>query len=385
MGTMEKLDDINPKRIEWCLRDHSISLEQCAGDVGISINTFEKVMAGEAGLTFVQLKKLGAYFGRTALFFLEVGPVEPDEVRSPEFRSLLNQKVEVSRAVKRVIQLAEWQREIYVELAGDLGTEEDVKFSPPSLQGVSPKQAAKKAREWLKASGANSFQGYRQLLEERGVLVFRTNGYAGKWQIPKENPILGFSLFDPGHPLIVVKKQRAEARQTFTLAHELGHILLHKKSSIDDESDLFSHRGKEAEANQFAGYFLVPDERLAEIDDEERPDHVAEFDSWLSKPRAALGVSTEVILLRLIDAGRLSQSKYQAYRSWIEDRVLDDEDSGNRKFRHREPRHILGDRYVRVVFDALERNKISLTKASKYLDDVKLSDLRELERYCASH
>ena len=381
---MEKLDGINPKRIEWCLRDHSISLGQCADDVDISINTLEKVMAGETGLTFAQLKKLGAYFGRTALFFLEAGPVKQDDVRSPEFRSLLNQKVEVSRAVKRVIQLAEWQREIYVELAGDLGAEDGGKFSPPSLQGVHPKLAAKKAREWLRG-GANSFQSYRQLLEENGVLVFRTNGYAGKWQIPKENPILGFSLFDPSHPLIVVKKQRAEARQTFTLAHELGHILLHRMSSIDDESDLFSHRGKEAEANKFAGYFLVPDETLAEIDDDERPDHVAEFDSWLSKSRAALGVSTEVILLRLIDAGRLSQSKYQAYRSWIENRVVDDEDSGSRKFRHREPRHILGDRYVRVIFDALERNKISITKASKYLDDVKLSDLRELERFCANH
>lgn len=384
---MERLDDINAKRIEWCLRDHSISLEQCAADVGISLSIFEKVMAGETGLTFSQLKKLGGYFGRTALFFMEKGPVESEKVRSREFRSLLNQKAEVSRAVKRIIQLAEWQREIYVDLAANVAAGDDAKFMPPSFRDLSPKKAAQKARQWLNVntSGAKSFRDYRLLLEDKGLLVFRTNGYAGKWQIPKENPILGFSLFDAVHPLIVVKKQRAEARQTFTLAHELGHILLHRESSIDDEDDLYSHRGREAEANKFAGCFLVADEKLLEVNDDERPDDVAEFDAWLSQLRSALGVSTEVILLRLLDAGRLSRSAYIAYRSWNNNRVIGEEDPGRRAFRHREPQHILGDRYVRVVFDALERNNISLTKASKYLDDVKLSDLRELERYCASH
>jgi transcriptional regulator with XRE-family HTH domain len=90
---MERLDDINPARIEWCLHDHGISLEKCAADNGISLSILEKVMAGEIGLTFSQLKKLGAYFGRTALFFLEKGAVEPEKIRSQSFRSLLNQKL----------------------------------------------------------------------------------------------------------------------------------------------------------------------------------------------------------------------------------------------------------------------------------------------------
>jgi len=382
---MEKLDAVNPSRLEWCLKDLKVSLEQCSSEVGISLASLEKVMAGEAGLTFAQLRKLGTYFGRTALFFTEDGPVIPEKIRSQEFRSLLNQKVELRRDIKRVIQLAEWQRIIYLELAGDVGAGNLVKFRPPTLKGLNTQRAANKAREWLKVDDAKSFHDYRELIEEKGVLVFRTNGYAGKWQIPKENPILGFSLYDDAHPLIVVKKQNAEVRQTFTLAHELGHILLHKSSMIDDEKDLNSHSGREAAANRFAGYFLVPDDRLNEIDDSTKPSSVSELDEWLSQQRTAWGVSTEVILIRLLDAGRFSRSTYAAYHQWTKNRKIEEKEGGSRSYRHREPRHILGDRYVRVVFDALEQKKISLTKASKYLDDLKLNDLRELERYCASN
>jgi Zn-dependent peptidase ImmA (M78 family) len=58
--------------------------------------------------------------------------------------------------------------------------------------------------------------------------------------------------------VIVVKKQYWDTRQTFTLMHELGHLLLHKPSSIDDEHDLQSHQGHEREANAFARYLLIP-------------------------------------------------------------------------------------------------------------------------------
>lgn len=382
---MERINDINPARIKWCLDDARISLEQLAADVGIAYESLLKVMGGEVGLTFNQLKKIGDYFGRTALFFLEEEPVDETVIRSQEFRSLLNQKVELSQTVKKVIRLAEWQREVFVELVDELGDESQPLFIPPTFGGLTIKQAAVKARAWLKLKQPHDFSDYRAAIEASGVLVFRTNGYTGKWQIPKESSVLGFSLYDKKHPLIVVKKQGVEARQTFTLAHELGHLLLHRASMIDDEHDLHSLRGKEADANKFAGYFLVPDEHLLSIDDEYRPAHAYEYDAWLSKQKAEWGVSTEVILLRLLEVGRLKRNAYDAYRSWAQAQVFEEKEGGSRGYRHREPRHILGDAYVKIVFEALERKKITLTKASKYLDGLKLTDLRELERYCASH
>jgi len=105
-------------------------------------------------------------------------------------------------------------------------------FNPPNLEGLSVEQAANAARQWLGLADTNDFESYREAIEAKGVLVFRSNGYNGKWQIAKENPILGFALYDEVCPVIVVKKQPWETQQCFTLMHELGHILLHKASSL---------------------------------------------------------------------------------------------------------------------------------------------------------
>ena len=114
-----------------------------------------------------------------------------------------------------------------------------------------------------------------------------------------------------------------------------------------------------------------------------RPIEAAGFDQWLEPQRKAWGVSTEVILRRLMDAGRLPAADYAAYRQWIQQRVLPESSGGSREWRHREPRHIFGDGYVRTVLDAMHSQRISLSKASTYLDNLKIADLHQLERYYA--
>ena len=213
--------------------------------------------------------------------------------------------------------------------------------------------------------------------------MFQSNGYVGKWQIAKENPILGFALYYSICPVIVVKKQSFNTQQSFTLMHELGHLLLHKTSSIDDAGDMYSHQGMEREANAFAGHLLVPDAFLLGIQDENRPDEVSQYESWLRRQTQEWGVSTEVILRRLLDGRRLPQNLYVGYRQWRADTVVPQSEGGSREWRSREPKHIFGDVFVRTVFDALNARKITLNKASNYLDSLKIKDLHQLEKYYA--
>jgi Zn-dependent peptidase ImmA (M78 family)/plasmid maintenance system antidote protein VapI len=384
MVLMERIQSINPKRIAWCCADRGITPEELASEIGIARATIERVMASGDGLTFKQLHKLAGYFDRGVLFFLEQGPVDEVQAHTPQFRTLANQKPELSIKLKALIERVEKQREVYLSLREDLDDADRPKFRPPELSRRDLQEAARVAREWLGLAEENSFDTYRAAIEARGMLVFRSNGYNGKWQIAKENPILGFALYDLPCPLIVVKKQRWESRQAFTLMHELGHLLLHKASSIDDEQDLQSHEGREREANAFAGHMLVPDAFLTNILDAERPDEVSLYDEWLEQQRKAWGVSGEVILRRLLDAGRLSQSQYAAYRQWWKQvETTAKEESGSRKYRHREPKHVFGDTFVRTVLDALNARHITLAKASSYLDNLKIDDLHQLERHYA--
>jgi len=383
---MERIQSINPDRIAWCCAERGITAVQLASHVGISPATISRVMAGDDGLTFNQLGKIASYFGRGVLFFLEAEPVDEAQVHTPQFRTLANQKPELSPKIKALIERAEWQRAVYLSLREDLDDESRPRFNPPELPNQDPREAARIAREWLALRDEGSFDAYRATVEAQGVLVFRSNGYNGKWQIARENPILGFSLYDTVCPLIVVKKQKSETRQTFTLTHELGHLLLHKTSSIDDEQDMQSHEGHEREANAFAGYLLVPDAFLDTIRDAECPAKVSEYDDWLEDKRKAWGVSSEVILRRLLAACRLPQARYTEYRDWWwrqRSAKLREEEGGTRMYRHREPKHVFGDTFVRTVLDALNARHITLAKASSYLDSLKIEDLHKLERHYA--
>nr|WP_269764215.1 ImmA/IrrE family metallo-endopeptidase [Pseudomonas syringae group genomosp. 3] len=198
----------------------------------------------------------------------------------------------------------------------------------------------------------------------------------------KDNPVLGFSLYDYRCPLIFVKKQYFETLQTFTLMHELGHILLHKESSIDDDGDFHSTQGNEREANQFAGIILVPDERLELINMADKPDSAEDFDYWLETERKSWGVSGEVIVRRLLDEGMIRSDEYQSYRRYRDGlKMPETEQGGNRAFRHREPKHIFGDGFVRVVLDSLSARNITLAKASTYLDGIKIKDIDSLKGF----
>jgi Zn-dependent peptidase ImmA (M78 family)/plasmid maintenance system antidote protein VapI len=380
---MERIQSINPERIAWCCADRGITPDDLASELGIAPASMARVMSGEDGMTFNQLRKMAEYFGRGVLFFLERGRVNEAQVHTPQFRTLANQKPELSPKLKALIERVEKQRAVYLSLLEDLDDNDRLRFRPPNLMGQNPSAGARIARQWLDIGDRNDFDSYRAAVEARGVLVFRSNGYNGKWQIAKDDPTLGFSLYETNCPVIVIKKQPWETQQSFTLMHELGHVLLHKISSIDDESDLTSSQGREREANAFAGHLLVPDAFLRQIRDSQRPLEVSRYDEWLESPRRNWGVSGEVILRRLLDAGRLTQVQYTAYRQWRGESPQPQQDGGNRQYRHREPRHVFGDTFVRTVLAALNARHVTLARASSYLDSLKIKDLHRLEQYYA--
>lgn len=379
---MERIDSINPQRIAWCCADRGISPRDLAAALDIASLNIDKVMAGKEGLTFNQLRKIADYFERGVLFFMEPGAIDEAQIHTPQFRTLANQKPELSASIKALIERVEKQRMVYLSLREDLDETDRPRFNPPELPRNNPREAARIARSWLGLSVKNNFDSYRAATEAQGVLVFLSNGYQGKWQIAKESPILGFALYDADCPAVLVKKQDWDTQQTFTLIHELGHLLLHKSSSIDDEQDFHSHQGQERDANAFAGHLLVPDDFLTTIEGAAPPE-VVQFDEWLKMPRRIWGVSSEVILRRLLDAGRLSQNQYVAYRQWRRQVQTKKIDGGSREWRHREPKHIFGDTFVRTVLDSLNERQITLAKASSYLDSLKIKDLHQLQRHYA--
>jgi len=100
---------------------------------------------------------------------------------------------------------------------------------------------ANKLRE-IWSLGVNPILDLTGILEERGIKVFQAEAlHDGKFD--------GLACLVNGSPVIVVGTNWPGDRQRFTLAHELGHLILENR--LTDELD------KEKAANRFAGAFLA--------------------------------------------------------------------------------------------------------------------------------
>ncbi|MEC1792200.1 ImmA/IrrE family metallo-endopeptidase [Bacillus vallismortis] len=133
------------------------------------------------------------------------------------------------------------------------------------------------------------------IAEKLGVNVvnaeFTDASYSGALQVDKSNIAT-----------IYVKHDDTPERKRFTIAHELGHYLLHKdnrKDFIDNEETVFFRSGEsnsqlEREANDFAANLLMPRERVLRKWEES-----ADIDLL----RRYFGVSTLAMKFRLKNLG----------------------------------------------------------------------------------
>lgn len=117
----------------------------------------------------------------------------------------------------------------------------------------------------------------------------------------------GFLMRDSDSAIVGVNSLHPRRRQVFTIAHEIGHHILHPKANFVDHKVLYFRNGrasqaidsKEMEANQFAAELLMPATFLAkalkgetvDLEDDERVEALAK----------QFGVSTQALTFRLIN------------------------------------------------------------------------------------
>ncbi|KUP25799.1 ImmA/IrrE family metallo-endopeptidase [Paenibacillus sp. DMB5] len=110
--------------------------------------------------------------------------------------------------------------------------------------------------------------------------------------------------------VIGVNDKHKKNRQRFTIAHEIGHFLLHKghETHIDTaitvnfRNSISSNglRSEEIEANAFAAALLMPEELLEEYINENYDGYIDYNDDEQIKTMAdAFGVSTQALMIRL--------------------------------------------------------------------------------------
>lgn len=131
-----------------------------------------------------------------------------------------------------------------------------------------------------------------------------------------EGDVSGFLYRDSAQTVIGVNTRHAPARQNFTTAHELGHLLLHDQEQLHIDlgfrvrlRDDVSSQGTddaEREANLFAASLLMP-KRFLEDDLQQKEFVDLLDDDFLSNLARKYGVSSQALVNRLKNLGYIQE------------------------------------------------------------------------------
>ena len=159
----------------------------------------------------------------------------------------------------------------------------------PDLGGIAPTAAARLVRDLWNAND-RPFGSLVPLLEARGVIAFFD-------AVPEEHRVDGVSWWRSERPFLLLNQGAPGERQQYTLAHELGHLVLHQDSPITPE--------QEAEADAFAAEFLMPASQFAS----ELPTRLAL--GALLEMKRRWHVSAQAMIRRGFQLGRYNEWQYR--------------------------------------------------------------------------
>lgn len=194
-----------------------------------------------------------------------------------------------------------------------------------------------------------------ELLEDKGIKLLAfplgddIDGLTARARRSNRSPV----------PVIVVNSMQWHERQRFTLAHELGHMVLEVSNGLDEERA----------AHRFASAFLMPDEALwAEIGKHRTSVGWEE----LFRLKEMFGVSVQALAYRCKDLGIFSEALFR--RLFQEFRAR-----GWRSPPFQEPGALAPQkprRFERLAFRALAEGALSEAKVAELLE----ISVRELNR-----
>lgn len=367
---------LTPEVLVWGRTRRKLSIEEAAERIKKPVETLLAWETGEEQPTIAQLRAVAKAYGfPLATFFLPEPPLRFDPMKfPPDFRS----KTAADPQALRAAILEAWRARLAaVQVAKELGEVPDL-FPLLGAASLSANLA-------LKVRGALGvslevqktwrqprlgYNAWRAKLEDVGFVVV---------QFGAVDPAdaRAFSIYAEPFPVIAVNSNDSYAGRSFSLFHELGH-LLRRSGGLCDETE---NRKEEIACNAFAADVLVPKEFLRAHEAVRSHDSPNWPPEVLSKLRLDFAVSEEVVLRRLLDLGLTTSDFYAKkraeYLAAIQEKS-EKKSSGGPSVPIRTVAR-LGPGYVRRVLTALQEGRITTSEASGILQ-AKVKHFPKLEQ-----
>ncbi len=380
----EPVAGIQPAVLRWARESIGKSVE----DVALKLKRPpEDIRAWESAdataPTYAQLETLAYKVLKRplAVFFLPEPPKEVSPKR--EFRTLPDAELQALHAethmqVRRAHAFQLTLREVFDGAAP--AERQKMLAAQLNLHGSVVRQAVV-VREVLGVSLVDqigwrsdevALKRWRESVEGLGIFVFKAPF--------KQKDISGFCLPADDFPLIYLNNSTTKTRQTFSLLHELAHLLLNVAGISKFDTEYIrrlpaSEQRVEVFCNQMASEMLMPSADFL-LQASKLPDNVEALPDYVFADLGnRYGVSREAVLRRFLDQGRVGQSFYEAKaKFWAGQKRAS---SGGDWYASQNT--YLSERLAREVVRRHYRNQISVEQASEYLG-IKAKNFAGLEQ-----
>jgi Zn-dependent peptidase ImmA (M78 family) len=369
--------------LQWARETAGMSIEEAAETLNTPLSRIKAVEAGDEQPSRPLLLKMSKQYRRSLLtFYLAEPPKRGD--RGQDFRTLPPEhSVEDEAALDALIRDLKARQSVVRSVVEDEEESAPLKFVG-SLQMRDGVFAVVKAiREILRVSLAEyrakaNYDDAFDLLRDRagsaGIFVLLIGDLGSYHSAMPVELFRGFAIADPIAPFVVINDNDSRPAWTFTLLHEIAHLLLGTTGISGAQAD----KDIERFCNDVAGEFLLPSDEFSAfpvsdaITVDEAIDLITQYarTRFLSRAMVAYKllrtrkVSRETWLVldsTIQDISRREREKYKAQQKAQQKK----KDSGPSYYVVR--RHRLGNALLGLIRRTLDAGTISPVKAAKAL------------------
>ena len=379
------MPEVNPEILTWARETAGLTREDAVRKLNIraayGVDAVERLAALEIGAnepTRPMLVKMAKQYHRPLLtFYLSRPPRKGD--RGADFRTLpadrsatddatldaLIRDVRARQSMVRAV-LEDGEDAEYIHFIGSHEMSDGWQAVIASLRNLLDVKRSE-YREQPDPSAA--FDLLRSATEDAGVFVLLKGNLGTHHTEIGTEVFRGFSIADDIAPFVVINEYDAKSAWSFTLLHELVHLLLGQTgvSSAGADNDI------ERFCDDVAGEFLLPEDeaKSLEIESTSAIEDVLERIDAFAGP---LNLSHSMIAYKLYRAGEITQPTYERLAIYFRQRWLDDRSARRASQKANGGpapniirRHRIGNGLIALVRRMMDADELSTNKAARVL------------------
>ncbi|MGE4407058.1 ImmA/IrrE family metallo-endopeptidase [Pseudomonas sp.] len=374
---------VNPEVLVWARETAGLTVARAARALalgGKKLNPEQALLQYESGEKEVSrplLSKMAATYRRPLLvFYLPAPPARAD--RGEDFRTVPEEiRIESKGTLDALVRDIYVRQDLIKSLLLDIDEASAKPFVGSLTLDVPTKGAAAFVGELLDLSletfrryrrPEEAFSYLRKCVEGLGVYVLLIGNLGSHHtDIPVE-AFRGFALADSVAPVIVINDQDAPAARSFTLLHELIHILLGATGISGSRAELRIERY----CNEVASETLLP---TGEIESQDWPvDNLKSLLVAVSRYGARINVSGSLVAYRLFAVGLIGQVSWvklseELRALWLSSKAAkkEEREDGSGPSYYVVKRHKVGGALIELVNRTMREGALTATKAGRVL------------------